>query len=120
MFIITTVAIIFLLLTVSKWLEPTTIPDPSSTVSREEFFLMNNIIEKAEEVVNVSANEELNYSLAEYKSYVTKYMANKGYTLVFNYTINSYLPRRVTFNISLSSQGLYLRHDSVLTCPCPI
>ena len=66
-------AIVTILFTVSRWIEPYTITETSSIPIREEFFIFNNIKEKAAEVVMKSKDcEDLIFNLQEYEDYVER------------------------------------------------
>ncbi|MEM5773320.1 MAG: hypothetical protein QXL86_03835, partial [Candidatus Aenigmatarchaeota archaeon] len=78
-FILSAVAIVTTIFLVSQWVEPYTIVDTSSILMKEEFFIFNNIVEKANETVGLSKDcEELNFNLEEYKIFVEKFASSKA------------------------------------------
>jgi hypothetical protein len=87
-FILSAFAMVSLAFFISRWMEPHTIIDVSELVMHEEPFLLNNLVEKAIQTVRESRSyEELRYNLEEYKQFVTRYVAGKGYHFNFTYEI---------------------------------
>ncbi len=112
-FVLSAFAIVSILLLVSTWLEPLSIPDTSTAVLAEERFVFNNIKEKAEETVKISKNcEELKFNLEEYKLFIQNFLTiTKNIRLNFKYDIpqpctDSVLETR--FNISLESPTAFV------------
>jgi len=86
-FIITTITIVTMIFFMSKWMEPYTIIDTSSVVLKEQPFLLNNIVEKADVTVAASSPEDLEYNLQEYMNFITDYAAKKGFAADTQYQI---------------------------------
>lgn len=89
-FIISAVVIIMFAFLVSRMTEPANIPDTSSVAIMEEPFIFNNIVEKARETVEKAKNcYELKFDLEEFKLFAEDFVQRKGYSLLFNYTIDN-------------------------------
>jgi len=86
-FIITTITIVTMIFFMSKWMEPYTIIDTSSVVLKEQPFVLNNIVEKADATVAVSSSKDLEYNLQEYMNFVSDYAAKKGFAADTQYQI---------------------------------
>lgn len=85
-FILSAFLIITMLYLISKWMQPGAIIDTSKVVVQEDFFILNNIVEKGKQTVELSDScEELNFNLEEYKEFVLKYCAEKNIDLKFEY-----------------------------------
>jgi hypothetical protein len=88
-FILSAFAIVSILYLVSRWIEPSTIPDTSSVALMEESFIFNNIKEKAIYAVNGSKScEDLRYNLQEYELFVEDYVLKKGYGIKFDQRVS--------------------------------
>jgi hypothetical protein len=100
----------------SQWIEPYTITDTSQIVFREEIFLFNNIVEKANETVSSSKDcEDLSFNLEEYETFVKNYVSTKALSLTLNYNIancNS-SGAQVSFNITLTSPSIQIKRTFV-------
>jgi hypothetical protein len=105
----TIVAIVFFL---SQWIEPYTITDTSSIALKEEFFIFNNIKEKAVETVRNSKDcDELKYNLEEYKTFTENYAAMKVLELnvsYYNKTVCDDKKLETFFTIKLKSFSSYI------------
>jgi len=107
-FVLSAFAIITTLFFLSQWIEPSNIIDTSSVAFQEEFFVFNNIKEKAEEVVKTSGDcNNLKFNLEEFKQFAEDYAFMKNMNLKLNYTMscigNSI--QNVDFNITLISSS---------------
>lgn len=112
-FVLSAFVIVSILLLVSTWLEPLSIPDTSTAVLAEERFVFNNIKEKAEDTVGVSKTcEELKFNLEEYRLFIQNFLTiTKNIKLNFKYDIlqpcnDNVLVTR--FNISLESPNAFV------------
>jgi hypothetical protein len=115
-FLLSAFAIIVTIFSVSQWIEPYTITDTSSIAMAEDFFIFNNIVEKANETVNLSKDcEDLKFNLEEYKTFVEDFALRKTLSLNFNYRINNCNPSsaQVFFNISLISPSSQIKKTFV-------
>lgn len=115
-FILSAFAIIMTIFFLSQWIEPYTITDTSQIVFREEIFLFNNIVEKANETVSSSKDcEDLSFNLEEYETFVKNYVSTKALSLTLNYNIancNS-SGAQVSFNITLTSPSIQIKRTFV-------
>jgi hypothetical protein len=117
-FLLSAFTIITIIFLVSQWIEPYTITDTSSIVMKEEFFIFNNIVEKARETVNLSKDcEELKFNLEEYDSFVEKFALSKHLNLEFNHNIVSCNSNtaQVSFQISLNSTSVQIKKIFTVT-----
>lgn len=126
-FIVATFIIASILFAISRWIEPSTILDVSEIASREDLYMMNNIVEKATQVINGSRTcDDIVYGLQEYKIFAEDYATNKGYDLDLNYTVapcpEPTSPTTVAFNITLMSPNSFLKSEFSCGWPagCPI
>jgi len=110
-FLLSAFAIIVTIFSISQWIEPYTITDTSSIAMREEFFIFNNIVEKANETVSLSKDcEDLKYNLEEYKIFAEDFVSRKALGLNLNYTIDcTSSPVKVSFNITLNSPSSQIK-----------
>ncbi len=89
-FVLSAVFIVITIFLMSQWLEPYTITDTSSIIFEQEFFIFNNIKEKAVETVKISKNcEDLNYNLDEFKNFAIDFAFRNGMSLNLTYNIIS-------------------------------
>ncbi|HLC39503.1 MAG TPA: hypothetical protein VJJ76_01325 [archaeon] len=88
-FVLSAFAIVAMFFLISRWIEPFTIVDTSQVALMDEFFIFNNIKEKAIYAVNGSKScEDLRYNLDEYRNFVQQYALEKNFKIDFNYTIS--------------------------------
>lgn len=113
-FVLTTFIMVSILYFVSKWLEPSTIPDTSVVALRDEPFVFNNVVEKAKETVKVSKScEDLMFNLEEFKDFVESVVQVKNKWIIY-YQLQSpcalpggvEIPTVVEFNLTLFSPRL--------------
>lgn len=88
-FILTTVVIVGVFYTLSKYINPYAFIDTSRAASGSETFFFNNVKEKAIKTVNISSPGDLESNLAQYKNFVENMASEKGYRLTFNYTVGA-------------------------------
>lgn len=103
-FVLSTISIILILAVYIKIFSPTNIVYSSDIIIRNEFFVFNNIVEKAIEVVELSKDcEELKFGLEELKKLINENYF--FYSVLFNYTINNCDNNftEISFFISLNS-----------------
>lgn len=115
-FLLSAFAIVTTIFYISQWIEPYTITDTSSIVMRNDFFIFNNIVEKAKETVALSRScEELQFNLEEYKLFVRNFASFEAFDLVFDYGIVSCSSAgaTVSFNISLRSPSSYIKKSFI-------
>jgi len=73
---------------VSTFIQPSGVPDTSSTVLMDEVFTFVNIREKAESVVKLSDGcSDLDGNLGEYKQFVQAFVGQRNARLIFDYKI---------------------------------
>ena len=109
-FILTTVVIIGVFYTLSKYINPYAFIDTSKTASGGETFFFDNVKEKAIKTVEISLPDDgnLTVNLNEYEQFVEKMASEKGYNLDFNYEIQG---TKVEFNMILMSERMTLKAD---------
>lgn len=111
-FVLSAFAIVMTIFFLSQWTEPSSIIDTSSLVMKEEFFVFNNIKEKAQEVVKASKDcDELQFNLEEFKQFAENYAFMKRMNLKIDYTphcIGSSI-QDVDFNITLISSSAFIQ-----------
>ena len=113
-FILTTVVIVGVFYTLSKYINPYAFIDTSKAASGGETFFFDNVKEKAIETVRISNENELGTNLNEYKIFVEKMASDKGYSLNFNYEI---LITTVDFHMILTSERMTLKTDFTTNRP---
>ena len=86
-FILTTVVIVGVFYTLSKYINPYVFMDTSRVGVGGETFFFDNVKEKAIKTVEISNPAELQSNLNEYKNFAEDMAGKKGYNLVFNYTV---------------------------------
>lgn len=85
-FVLSGFVMITMLFVLSQFVQPADVFDTSSVVLIDEPFIFNNIKEKAESVVKVSADcADLSSNLGEYRAFVEDYARQRNINLVFNY-----------------------------------
>jgi len=111
-FVLSAFAIVTILFFLSQWIEPYTIIDTSSIPLKEEFFIYNNIKEKAVETVKISKDcEDLMYNLGEYKIFTESFASIKNLNLNVNYynkTVCQDDKLDTYFVITLKSSSTYI------------
>jgi len=105
-FILTSVVIIGVFFSLSKYVNQYSFIDTSTAAEGAEIFMFENIKEKAIKAVQISNVTNFKPRLLEYKISVENMVADRGYTLVFNYFNVSNV---VYFNMSLVSEKYILR-----------
>ena len=105
-FILTTVVIVGVFYTLSKYINPYAFIDTSKAVSGSETFLFDNVKEKAIKTVQVSNETELESNLNQYKIFIERMASDKGYSLNFDYEV---LENTVEFNMVLTSERMTLK-----------
>ena len=113
-FILTTVMVVGVFFTLSKYVNEYSFIDTSESVEGAEVFMFENIKEKAIETIQISNVTNVDARLSSYESFVEKMVADKGYTLEFEYRINSGI---ASFNMTLMSEKYILNSYSSETIP---
>lgn len=113
-FILTTVVIVGVFYTLSKYINPYSFVDTSKAAMGGETFFFDNVKEKAIKTVEVSAPSELESNLLKFDSLVEKTASDNGYNLVFNYTVKE---SEVDMSMVLMSQRQTLKAS--FTVPRP-
>ncbi len=78
--------------------------------------MFDNIKDKAIKTVRVSNTTNLKSRLTEYKNFVEKMVADRGYTLYFEFKNTTEV---VSFNMTLISERYVLRSDFSMAIPLP-
>ena len=107
-FILTTVVIVGVFYTLSKYINPYAFIDTSQAASGSETFFFDNVKEKAIKTVRISNETQLESNLNQYKNFVEKMASDKGYSLSFDYEI---LATTVDFHMILTSERMTLKAD---------
>ena len=107
-FILTTVVIVGVFYTLSKYINPYAFIDTSTAVEGDEIFFFDNVKEKAIKTIKISDQSNLVNNLKTYKDYVEDLASEKGYSMVFNYKYNT-MANTVSFYMSLTSQEYTLK-----------
>jgi len=110
-FILTTVVIVGVFYTLSKYINPYAFIDTSRAASGSETFFFDNVKEKAIKTVEISNETELESNLNQYKNFVEEMASEKGYNLNFKYNIISTGPSIVDFNMILISERMTLKSN---------
>jgi hypothetical protein len=113
-FVLTTVVIVGVFYTLSKYINPYAFVDTSRAASGSETFFFDNVKEKAVKTVNISSPEDLESNLARYKNFVENMASEKGYKLIFNYTIGV---NDVDVSMILVSEKLTLKSNFDIPIP---
>ncbi len=97
-FILTTVVIVGVFYTLSKYINPYAFVDTSGSIIGDEESFFDNVKEKTIKTVNISSKNTntLKSNLETYKNFVINMSSEKGYDLTFNYTVGS-----VDVNVSM-------------------
>jgi len=90
-FILTTVVIVGVFYTLSKYINPYAFVTTSEPVFEGEESFFDNVKDKAIKTVNISSRNTntLKTNLGTYKNFVVNMASEKGYDLIFNYTVGS-------------------------------
>jgi len=105
-FILTTVVIVGVFYTLSKYINPYAFIDTSKAASGSETFFFDNIKEKAIKTVEISSADELENNLGNYTQFIKKMASDKGYSLNFDYNISV---TNVDFRMVLTSEKMALK-----------
>lgn len=102
-FILTTVVIVGVFYTLSKYINPYAFVSTSEPIIGGEESFFDNVKDKAIKTVNISSRDDINLktNLETYKKFVINMSSEKGYDLTFNYTVRT---NDVTFDMVLLSQ----------------
>ena len=110
-FVLSAFTIVTIVFFLSQWIEPYTIIDTSSIALKEEFFIFNNIKEKAVETVKNSTCEELEYNLGEFKTFAENFASMKNLDLnvtCYNITVCNDTKLETYCKITLKSFSSYI------------
>ncbi|MEM5792802.1 MAG: hypothetical protein QXY45_00370 [Candidatus Aenigmatarchaeota archaeon] len=113
-FILTAVMIVGVFFTMSKYINQYSFIDTSKAAEGAEIFMFENIVEKANKTVQISNTDTIDDNLKIYSSFVKNITSERGYILVFDYSIIS---NKVKFNITLMSEKYTLRKEFTETIP---
>jgi len=110
-FILTTVIIIGVFFTLSKYVNQHSFIDTSAAAKGAEIFMFENIKEKAIKTVQISNVTNFKPRLLEYKISVENMVADRGYTIVFDYVNVTDVDDNnvVYFNMTLMSEKYILK-----------
>jgi len=115
-FILTTVVIVGVFYTLSKYINPYAFVATSEPVIGGEESFFDNVKDKTIKTVIISAKTDsaLKANLETYKNFVTNMASDKGYDFTFNYTVGT-----VNVNVSmvLVSQKTTLKSKFIIPRP---
>ncbi|KYK35689.1 MAG: hypothetical protein AYK18_02890 [Theionarchaea archaeon DG-70] len=107
-FILTTVVIVGVFYTLSKYINPYAFVDTSKAAVSGETFFFDNVKEKAIKTVKLSNSGNLLSNLQMYKNYVRNLASEKGYNLELYYTNTTTL---VNIQMVLTSEKYTLKSN---------
>ena len=114
--ILTSVVIVGVFFTLSKYINDYSFIDTSKAAKGSEFFMFENIKEKAIKTLQISNTLNFNSRLATYKNFVEDSVADRGYTIVFSYyNVSDY----VYFSMTLVSDKYILKSEFSEVIPHP-
>ena len=87
-FILTTVVIIGVFYTMSRYINPYSFIDTSEPYKGTEILMFDNIVNKAIKTIEISNTTNIANHMSMYKDFVENKTADQGYVLNFNYTID--------------------------------
>ncbi|MCD6226828.1 MAG: hypothetical protein J7J93_03510 [Candidatus Aenigmarchaeota archaeon] len=105
-FILTTVVIVGVFYTLSKYINPYSFIDTSKAAEQGEYFFFDNIQGKAVKTIELSNPDNLNDNLAAYKNFAENMAAENGYILDLNYTI---VTNQVIIDMFMISEKITLK-----------
>jgi dihydroxyacetone kinase DhaKLM complex PTS-EIIA-like component DhaM len=115
-FILTTVVIVGVFYTLSKYINPYAFVSTSEPIIEGEESFFDNVKDKTIKTVTISSRDDatLKNNLEKYKNFVINMSSEKGYDLSFSYTVGS---TNVNVSMVLLSQKTTL--TSKFTIPRP-
>ncbi len=113
-FILTTVVIVAVFYTLSKYINPYAFIDTSTAIQGGEIFFFENVKEKAIKTVKISNSDDLPDNLNTYRNFVYDLASDEGYNVLFMYTNTT---NKVHFYISLTSSKYTLRANFTVSRP---
>jgi len=115
-FIMTSVMIVGVFFTLSKYVNQYSFIDTSAAAEGAEIMMFENIRDKAIKTVQISDTNNINGRLNSFADFVERVVAARGYTLAFNYTTATGI---AVMNMSLMSQKYTLRSGFQEPIPLP-
>ncbi|NCO97529.1 MAG: hypothetical protein COY38_03635 [Candidatus Aenigmarchaeota archaeon CG_4_10_14_0_8_um_filter_37_24] len=100
-FILTSVMIVFVFFSLSKYVNQYSLIDTSKVAEGAETFMFENIKEKAIKTIHISNFNNVDGRLQTYKDFVQDMANDRGYKLTFDYQV---VPPKVFFNMILMSE----------------
>ena len=113
-FILTTVVIVAVFYTLTKYINPYAFIDTSTASEGGEIFFFDNVKDKAIKTLQISNPDNFFDNLNTYKNFVDSLASEKGYNMVFTYKNTT---RKVDFYMLLTSQKYTLKAN--FTAPVP-
>jgi len=115
-FILTTVVIVGVFYTLSKYINPYSFVDTSQAMIGGEESFFDNVKEKAIKTVSISSKDTdtLKNNLGNYRDFVERMASDKGYDLSFNYTVET---TNVNMRMVLVSQKITLKSNFTFSRP---
>jgi len=100
-FILTSVVIVIVFYTLSKYINPYSFIDTSKAAENDDVFFFENVKEKAVKTVKISVPLNLENNLGEYDNFVENMASEKGFNLAFGYDV---LSDKVDFSMVLTTE----------------
>jgi hypothetical protein len=113
-FILTTVVIVGVFYTLSRYINQYAFVDTSRSAVGSEGFFLDNAKDKAIKTVEISAPTELSQNLGTYKNFVERMASDKGYNFVFNYVVGL---NEVNVTMVLVSEKMTLKSSFIVLRP---
>jgi uncharacterized protein YktA (UPF0223 family) len=113
-FILTTVVIVGVFYSLSKYINPYAFIDTSTAVEGKETFFFDNVKEKAIKTVQISDRDKLLDNLKTYRNFVESLASEKGYNMAFTYKNTT---SKVDFYMLLTSQKYTLKANFTVSRP---
>lgn len=113
-FILTTVVIVGVFYTLSRYINQYAFVDTSRSAIGSETFFLDNVKDKTIKTVEISSPTELSQSLGIYKNFVERMASDKGYSFVFSYVIGS---NAVNVTMVLISERMNLKSTFTVLRP---
>ena len=117
-FILTTVVIVGVFYTLSKYINPYAFVSTSEPIIEGEVSFFDNVKDKAIKTVTISSRDDatLKDNLKKYKNFVINMSSEKGYDLSFSYTVEL---TNVSVSMVLLSQKTTLTSKFTIPRPLP-
>ncbi len=113
-FILTSVVIIGLFYSLSRYINPFSFIDTSKGIRGDETFFFDNVKEKTVKTVQISSPDELENNMKKFREFTQNVAAENGYVLAYVYSISD---QSVNVSMTLKSQKAELKSDFTVQRP---